>query len=187
MSCVFSILHYLPYRGWSTLCPMRQDNDQTNNGRRDKPTTGHRYTVHEAALLMGLSVDAVRKRAERGTLKREKAPDGTVYILLDVDQPATGRSASQSTVVDSLNEQVEYLRRELEIRNDELRRKDHLLAAALERIPAIEPPETPEASESSAPASDTAAEPRSTTEEQQEQTSRPQEEQRSWWRRMFGG
>ena len=137
---------------------------------------------------MGLSVDAVRKRAERGTLKREKAPDGTVYILLDVDQPATGRSASQSTLVDSLNEQVEYLRRELEIRNDELRRKDHLLAAALERITAIEPPETPEASESSAPASDTAAaEPRSTTEEQQEQTSRPQEEQRSWWRRMFGG
>jgi hypothetical protein len=186
MSCVFSILHYLPYRGWSTLCPMRQDNDQTNNGRRDEPTTGHRYTVHEAALLMGLSVDAVRKRAERGTLKREKAPDGTVYILLDVDQPATGRSASQSTLVDSLNEQVEYLRRELEIRNDELRRKDHLLAAALERIPAIEPPETPKASESSAPASDT-AEPRSTTEEQQEQTSRPQEEERSWWRRMFGG
>ncbi len=44
-------------------------------------------------------------------------------------------------------DQVEYLRRELEIRNDELRRKDHLLAAALERIPAIEPPETPEAPE----------------------------------------
>ena len=122
---------------------MRQDNDQTNNGRRDESTTGqstgHRYTVHEAALLMGLSVDAVRKRAERGTLKREKAPDGTVYILLDVDQPTTGRSTSQqstgdqtttgqSTLVDSLNEQVEYLRRELEIRDDELRRKDHLLA-----------------------------------------------------------
>ena len=42
-------------------------------------------------------------------------------------------------------DQVEYLRRELEIRNDELRRKDHQLAAAPERIPAIEPPETPEA------------------------------------------
>src|SRR3712207_1580742 len=120
-------------------------------------------------------------------------PRGTLFFLMIPRPPRSTlfpyttlfRSASQSTLVDSLNEQVEYLRRELEIRNDELRRKDHLLAAALERIPAIEPPETPKASESSAPASDT-AEPRSTTEEQQEQTSRPQEE-RSWWRRMSGG
>lgn len=176
---------------------MRQDKDQTNNGRRDESTTGqstgHRYTVHEAALLMGLSVDAVRKRAERGTLKREKAPDGTVYILLDVDQPTTGRSTSQqatgdekttsqSTLVDSLNEQVEYLRRELEIRNDELRRKDHLLAAVLEHVPTIEPPEMPEASESAGETSDS-AEPWSTTEEQQEPTTR--REQR-WLRRFFG-
>ncbi len=171
---------------------MRQDNDQTNNGRRDEsPTgqsTGHRYTVHEAAVLMGLSVDAVRKRAERGTLKREKAPDGTVYILLDVDQSTTGRSTSQqstgeetttsqSTLVDSLNKQVDYLRRELEIRYDELRRKDHLLATALERIPAIEPPEVPEASESAG------EDPGSTspTQEQEKPTSQPS------WRRWFGG
>ena len=143
---------------------------------------------------MGLSVDAVRKRAERGTLKREKAPDGTVYILLDVDQPTTGRltsqqstgdetSTSQSTLVDSLNEQVEYLRRELEIRNDELRRKDDLRAAALERIPAIKYPETPEASESAGEPSDTTTEePWSATEEAQEPTSR-----RSWGHRIFGG
>jgi len=176
---------------------MRQDNDQTNNGRRDESTTGqssgHRYTVHEAALLMGLSVDAVRKRAERGTLKREKAPDGTVYILLDVDQPTTGRSTSQqstgdettisqSTLVDSLHDQVEYLRRELEIRNDELRRKDHLLAAALERIPAIEPPEAPVPSESAGEPSDS-AEPRSATEGPQEPTTR---RERRWLRRFFG-
>ena len=171
---------------------MRQDNDQTNNGPRDESTTGHRYTVHEAALLMGLSVDAVRKRAERGTLKREKAPDGTVYILLDVDQPMTGRSTSQqstgdetttsqSTLVDSLNEQVEYLRRELEIRNDELRRKDHLLAAVLERVPTIEPPEMPEASESAGETSDSIE--RSTTEGPQEPIT---QHERGWLRRFFG-
>jgi hypothetical protein len=110
---------------------------------------GRRYTVNEAAMQLGLSVDAVRKRAERGRLKKEKDADGTVYILLDPDQPTsedeTGLRAmgartatSQNALVNSLREQIEYLRRELDIRNEELRRKDHLLEAALERIPELQ-------------------------------------------------
>jgi hypothetical protein len=71
-------------------------------------------------------------------------------------------------------DQVEYLRRELEIRNDELRRKDHQLAAALERIPAIEPPETPEAPKGASEKPTGPAKPP----EPQEPTSHPQE--RSW-------
>jgi len=110
--------------------------------------TGQRYTVHEAALLLGLTVDAVRKRAERGRLKREKGPDGTVYILLDADQPAAGRETrravgdgiptSRDALINSLQDQIEHLRRELDIRNEELRRKDKLLAVTLERIPELE-------------------------------------------------
>jgi hypothetical protein len=133
---------------------MQPDTNQTGNGRNgrnDSSSTGRgtsqRYTVHDAALLLGLSIDAVRKRAERGSLRKEKARDGTVYILLDTDETATGRATGQesttdetatSRLVDSLQNQIEYLRQELEVRNEELRRKDHLLAAALERIPAIE-------------------------------------------------
>jgi hypothetical protein len=37
-----------------------------------------------------------------------------------------------------LQDQIEYLRHELDVRNEELRRKDHLLAASLERIPELE-------------------------------------------------
>ncbi len=138
---------------------MRQDTDRSENGHHDesaasRETTGHRYTVHEAALLLGLSVDAVRKRAERGTLKREKAPDGTVYIVLDIDHAVTSHeedtasrrgttdepAASQGALVTSLQDQIDYLRSEMDIRNEELRRKDHLLAAALERIPELDAP-----------------------------------------------
>ena len=46
-------------------------------------------------------------------------------------------------MVRSLEDQVAYLRQQLATRDEELRRKDHLLAAALERIPAIEAPSEP--------------------------------------------
>jgi flagellar motility protein MotE (MotC chaperone) len=117
-------------------------------GQHDR--SSRRYTVHEAALLLGLSVDAVRKRAERGRLKKEKAADGTVYILLDIGQTpqatedAKTRTTSEETatsqdaLIESLRDQIDHLRRELDVRNDELRRKDHLLAVILERIPELE-------------------------------------------------
>src|SRR5215212_1060093 len=121
------------------------DNGQTGQGR---------YTVHEASLLLGLSVEAVRKRAERGKLASVKGEDGTRYILLDADQTKTGPSpvSDQTELIEALYSQIEFLREELAARNVELRhreeeyreesrRKDRLLAAALERIPAIEPPE----------------------------------------------
>ena len=146
--------------------PTRRDTNRTMAGPRERPDetatgqhdqSGRRYTVHEAALLLGLSVDAVRKRAERGRLKKEKAADGTVYIILDApressqDQPATGQGTRRGiaddqeatrhdALVSSLQDQINHLRRELEVRNDELRRKDHLLAAALERLPELEAP-----------------------------------------------
>ena len=160
------------------------DNGQTGQGR---------YTVHEAALLLGLSVEAVRKRAERGKLSSIKGEDGTRYILLDTDQTRTGPSpdANQTELIEALYSQIEFLREELAARNVELRhreeeyreesrRKDHLLAAALERIPAIEPPEEapPEARESTVSAADDAGEGDAHPE---------QERPASWWRKLFSG
>lgn len=125
---------------------------QPDNGQ----TTQSRYTVHEAALLLGLSVEAVRKRAERGKLTSIKGEDGTRYVLLDADQTATGLSQDngQTELIEALYGQIEFLREELAARNVELRhreeeyreesrRKDHLLAAALERIPELPPPPAP--------------------------------------------
>ncbi len=102
-----------------------------------------RVAVEDAAKLLGLSVDAVRKRLERGTLRGEKV-NGTRYVLLDVDMtdhdPTGQRYDGDLTVLlESQRDQIEFLR-------EELRRKDHLLAATLERIPpALEaPPDTPD-------------------------------------------
>jgi hypothetical protein len=53
--------------------------------RADIVQTGQRiYTLHEAALLLGLSIEAVRKHAERGKLDSIKYEDGTRHILLDL-------------------------------------------------------------------------------------------------------
>ena len=146
-------------------------------------------TVQEAARRLGVKEDAIRKRMQRGTLKHEKDPtDGRVYVFLDTTQDGsqdtaqdTSEDASYDALVETLRDHVSYLKaviqtrdHELEARTEELRRKDHIIAALTERIPELEAPE------SAAHAPDT-AEPQSATEEQQEPTS-----PRSWWRRVFG-
>jgi hypothetical protein len=78
-------------------------------------------------------------------------------------------------------ELIATLRDQLEAEREADREMRRLLAAALERIPAIETPqEAPEAPESAGETAGT-AEPWSATEGTQEQTS-----PRPWWRRMFG-
>jgi hypothetical protein len=164
--------------------------------RTGEPQANQRLTVAQAATALGITEGAVRSRIKRGTLPTVKE-GGTVYVVLsgssEANQPPhTDEPSDKSKLVESLQDQVAYLRQQLNAEREAGRRKDHLLAAALDRIPAVEAPEeTPEVPESAGETSDT-AEPRSTTEEPQEPTSQlqaseaPQEERRSWWRRMFG-
>lgn len=128
-----------------------------------------RVTVQEAAEMLGTSSDAIRSRMRRGKLKREDGEDGTVYVLLKVNgnsQPTVenrSEPVEDSPLVRSLEEQVEYLKGVVEKRDEEIRRRDHLLAAALERIPQLE----------------------SETVERQPETVEDRQE-RSWLRRFFG-
>ncbi|HKH75709.1 MAG TPA: hypothetical protein VKA51_02010, partial [Rubrobacteraceae bacterium] len=57
---------------------MRRDGDGTGDGTA-------RLTVRDAADVMGISAEAVRKRIKRGTIPTERDPDGTVRVLLDGD------------------------------------------------------------------------------------------------------
>src|SRR5215211_7887288 len=49
----------------------------------DRAPTGQRLTVSQAADALGITVEAVRSRLKRGTLKREKGDDGTTYVIVD--------------------------------------------------------------------------------------------------------
>jgi hypothetical protein len=187
--------------------------DQSTTG----PETGRRITVQEAAGVLGISVEAVRARIKRGSLRKEKAKDGTVYVWMDDRMRPDGERRRDQTrsdgdqtssrnwhaydqsgdqmrpdadLVGVLREQIEMLHSELDdwkqvvsTRDEELRRKDHIIAALTERIPELEP------------AREAAPEPRNDSQTVAEadpgpSSSEPGEDlqkgtQRSWWRRLF--
>ena len=78
-------------------------------------------------------------------MRKDRGPGGEVLVMLDGDASATDRPSDQPTValVEALEEQITYLREQAALWQEEARRKDHLLAAALERTPALEEPSEP--------------------------------------------
>jgi hypothetical protein len=89
---------------------MRPAKDQPATNQSTSQTTDHstdhRLTVPEAAMLLDLSEDAVRSRLKRGTLRKEKAQDGTVFVVLSANEntcrPSTnGTQASTNQITDN--------------------------------------------------------------------------------------
>jgi hypothetical protein len=161
--------------------------------RAGEPQANHkRLTVAQAAALLGISEGAVRSRVKRGTLPTMRE-GGTVFVLLggstsQANQPPnTGIPGDQSELVNALQDQIRYLREQLdaerEARTEERRRHDTIVAQLTSRIPAIEAPQ-----EESADAPESAAEEPERAEPRPD-AGIPQEgvQRRSWWRRVFGG
>ncbi len=120
------------------------------------------YTASEAAEVLSLSKRRVLQMLERGELPATKdeagrwaIPAHRVHELLvqrrERDQDHRKRTPEQSPepeatseLVESLRGEIAFLRGELQRRDErhaeEIRRRDHLLAAALERIPELEAP-----------------------------------------------
>jgi hypothetical protein len=149
--------------------------------------TTHRYTVTEAADILGISTGAVRSRLSRGTL-RSVRESGTVYVLLpasmsasadrDATDTPTDMSQSDSGVLTSeLRDRLHYVEGQLEAERQAHAEARRIIAGLVERIPALEAPDSPE------PASE---EPEGVT--PRPGGSPPREGvQRPWWRRMFRG
>ena len=62
-----------------------------------------RVSVQEAADRLGTTVDAIRKRVQRGTVAHEKDSDGRVWILLDVSKYLT---LARVALADALEEEA---------------------------------------------------------------------------------
>ncbi len=147
----------------------------------DRSQTRRRFTVPEAAEVLGVTIEAVRGRIKRDTLAHEKGEDGTVYVLLNADQsqPAHDQSTAQTLIVERLENEVRFLR-------EEVTRKDAILLNMTEVMKAISPPAQEEARERPPEA------PVSATEQPGSGPQTPLEgpmaepvERRSWWRRIL--
>jgi hypothetical protein len=178
---------------------------RTNRERTEDPTPDptqyeqrtNRVTVADAAQLLNLSAEAVRMRIKRGTLASEKV-GGTVYVLLESNQTRTKPTqtgdqttdqtdvltADQTALVDALQAEVQFLREELqrreEVHAEENRRKDTIIAQLTQRIPELEASAEPRESPGEGPES--AAEGSSRPTQPQETAQR-----RSWLYRFFFG
>jgi hypothetical protein len=142
-----------------------------------------RVTVAEAAARLGVKEQAIRKRIQRGTLAHDKDDDGRVHVYLDPKDGATGGGnpidTGVSTLVQSLQEQIAYLRQEAEDWKEEARRKDTIIMSLTQHLP------EPQAPKESRVASDTAREHTGkvyTALQSQEPLQR-----RSWLHRFFFG
>ncbi len=158
-----------------------------------------RVDLTTAAAMLGISSDAVRKRAKRGTLAHERGPDGKLYVWVDAGEsdghpveksrPGRGRETDgdANRLADELLEELRDRVRSLEHQLDAERQahaETRRIAAMLAQHPALKPspeprdtPETVGESAGGGEGQDVRAEPQTATE-----TAR-----RPWWVRWFGG
>jgi len=140
-------------------------------------------TLVEAAQVLGISKEAVRKRVSRGTLPSDVGEDGRRHVYLDAVEDVGLSGGLHGD--DPRYELIATLRDQLEAEREANRENRRIIAALASRIPEIEAPSEPRESREGVDDAPDTTEPRSATEEQQEPTSREQEV--TWWRRMFGG
>jgi hypothetical protein len=128
-----------------------------------------RMDIKQAAQVLNITTDAVHKRVKRGALEAEKDAEGRVYVFLeDVWTPDI-----RDELIDRLENEIEYLRREAEDRKEEARRKDAILLTMAQRIPELEAAEvSTESSVNVTPDTGNGAGPNDP-------------EKLSWWRRIF--
>lgn len=154
----------------------RQTQETGQDGQQNRPQDAlDRLTVAQAAHRLGVTQDAVRKRIARGTIRHEKDYEGRIFVYLDTfeSESKTNQDANQDKYTRSLEDQIDFLRRELE-------RKDTIIMSLSQRIPELEgspEPRVDHMTDSEETAKD------KVPPEQQEPSPR---RERSWWRAFFG-
>jgi excisionase family DNA binding protein len=92
-------------------------------------------SVYEAAELMGVTVDAIRKRISRGTIPHERDEDGWVWIILDTDQDTASKvhdtdqpQSDTAALISAKDETIAALREQLAQANERDRENRRIIS-----------------------------------------------------------
>ncbi len=147
-----------------------------------------RFTVSQAAKHLSTTESSIRHKVNRNSIPHERDEEtNRVYILIDevedevltedTQRDTNGEPSDNERLITTLTMQLEATQESLKQEREANRENRRLLAAALERIPAIEA--APEPRESA----------QTPSEEQGNGTAHPEDERpekRSWFKRFFG-
>jgi hypothetical protein len=148
-----------------------------------------RVTLREAAKILGVSKEAVRKRVARGTLPSDVGGDGRRYVYLDAvggDDHHDPHDRGDDRQ-DPRDELISQLRGEVEAWREESRRKDTIIMNMTEAMRAIAPPVQEEPPQEQPEAPQTATEQPGRVGAQASLEGAQEGSERPWWRRVFGG
>src|SRR5215212_11311205 len=108
-----------------------------------------RLTIQEAAHRLGVSDSAVRKRIKRGTVQREKTEDGRVLVYMEpsVLGAEEVRTPERDALISEMQQRLALLERELDVRTEEIRRRDTIIMNMTEAMKALNPPAPEDSSE----------------------------------------
>jgi hypothetical protein len=111
-----------------------------------------RVSVGEAAALLGIEKDSVKKRIQRGKLRSEKDAAGTLYVYVERSETVQDKSAGQSQtdrdeLVEELRRTNELLQEVITTRDEEIRRRDTIIMNMTETMKALNPPASEDSSE----------------------------------------
>ncbi len=153
-----------------------------------------RVSVEQAARILGIKEESVRKRVSRGKLRADKDADGRLLVYVDRSETVRdeyedlSRTADSAELVDELRSHIADLRSQLEAERTSSAELRRIVAALTQRIPELppapdqEPPEShEEPAESASRGSGIPTPPPGSTAPQ------TASERVSWWRRVFGG
>ncbi len=118
-------------RGLPGTCTLLRMAEERTGPYRTKSgnSSRSRISVDEAARALGVTVDAIRKRVQRGTIPHERDESGRVWVLLEA---ARTMQDTSSTVQDTGQDGTGHLRREL------LEAKDETITELRDRVASLE-------------------------------------------------
>ncbi len=117
--------------------------------------------IGEAARILGISTEAVRKRIKRGSLKAQKKEDGQWLVILDESRMAAGVRdnggnggqadaagvattmnlvRSSAAIEETLRDEVDVLRDEITFLRDEVGRLETIIVSLTQNIKMLEAP-----------------------------------------------